>query len=142
MLTKEEYKREYIRMMDFLKDKEGCSTAHKGEFNCKGVCCNICPFCNMCPLCIYEITDHDLQAIRAYDIIEVVEKWSKEHPVMTNSDKFKEVYGINIEIDCTRMPCPRMLGIIEKEVCNKKDCCEKCKEDFWNSEYKTNKDKE
>lgn len=28
---------------------------------------------------------------------EIVEQWAKEHPIITNSDKFKEVFGKPIE---------------------------------------------
>lgn len=28
---------------------------------------------------------------------KIVEQWVKEHPFMTNIDKFKEVFGVNIE---------------------------------------------
>ena len=26
-------------------------------------------------------------------VVEIVEQWAKEHPVQTNADKFKEVFG-------------------------------------------------
>ena len=34
--------------------------------------------------------------LSAEEIVAIVEKWSKEHPVQTNADKFKEVFGISL----------------------------------------------
>lgn len=42
---------------------------------------------------------------------QVVEKWSKEHPIVTNADKFKEVFGKPIGSYGT--PCPNGLTIYE-----------------------------
>lgn len=41
MLSKEEFKRTYIRMMDSLRDPLDPNL--KGRADCKGVCCNCCP---------------------------------------------------------------------------------------------------
>lgn len=30
------------------------------------------------------------------EVVEIVEKWSKEHPAKTNADKFKEVFGMTV----------------------------------------------
>lgn len=80
-MTKEEYKKNLIRMFDSIRDE------NKGDENCAGVNCgNNCPFygkvCGM-----GQIKFH------VYEAIEVVEKWAKEHPIKTNADKFKEVFG-------------------------------------------------
>lgn len=29
---------------------------------------------------------------------QIVEQWAKEHPVITNADKFREVFGVDIAI--------------------------------------------
>lgn len=62
MLDKETYKREIIRMWDSIRDK------HKGEYSCYGVDCDSCPLGRKC------------DRIFSIEIIEAVEKWSKEHP--------------------------------------------------------------
>lgn len=62
MMTKEEYKSEIVRMWDSLRDE------HKGEYSCYGVDCEFCPLGRRC------------DRIFSFEMIEVVEKWSKEHP--------------------------------------------------------------
>lgn len=56
---------------------------------------------------------------------KIILHWEEEHPVQTNADKFKEVFGR------TPMAC-----VFEDYDCN----CEKCNEcylaDFWQQEYK------
>ena len=59
--------------------------------------CKSYPDCKGCPLiksacglirCIGGYSDADIQCA-----IKVVEQWSKEHPIKTNAQKFKEVFG-------------------------------------------------
>ncbi|SEI96885.1 hypothetical protein [Sharpea azabuensis] len=64
MMDKEEYKRELIRMWDTCRDKE---SGTKGELSCAGVTCDECPL-ERCGSVVY-----------AYEAIEAVEKWSREH---------------------------------------------------------------
>ena len=61
---------------------------------------------------------------------EIIMKWAKEHPVKTNTDKFKEVFGSDIKLTtrdgrhCGGIVCPAI-------------CCSDCEyKDFWNKEYK------
>lgn len=114
MLDKETYKREYIRMMDSVREK------FKGNPNCNGVNCSECD--------VEEICGHSSLAYNAFEIIEAVEKWAKEHPVKTNADKFKEVFGVEPSL----VRCPL------KREC--RGCEYKCELGvtikFWNSEYK------
>lgn len=116
--TMEEYQREYIRMMDSMRE----GSEYSGEANCKGVDCNRYPLytSNSCS-----------SSSKAFEIIEIVEKWSKEHPVVTNRDKFKEVFGIEPKV------CPRMIYIDIKSLseCLESDC-KKCTQEFWDLEYK------
>lgn len=64
MIDKETYKKELIRMWDTCRDKE---SGNKGELSCAGVTCDECPL-ECCGSVVY-----------AYETIEAVEKWSKEH---------------------------------------------------------------
>lgn len=84
-MTKEEYKRNLIRMFDSIRDE------FKGEENCAGVGCGYnCPF--FMKVCgIGQVKFH------VYEAIEVVEKWAKEHPIVTNAMKFKEVFGVDYD---------------------------------------------
>lgn len=80
MLTREEYKKTYIRMMD--SNRIYC----KGSHSCDGVSCGKCPLHSLC-----EETESD--SFHSFEIIEAVEQWGKKHPVVTNREKWKEVFG-------------------------------------------------
>jgi hypothetical protein len=79
MISKEEYKKTLVRMWDSVRDE--C----KGASGCDGVNCNVCPINSMCGDYIKIVNN-------AYDIIELVEKWAKEHPIETNGARFLENY--------------------------------------------------
>lgn len=55
-----------------------------------------CDDCPVGPPCISDSTSlaDDDKALEKY--IEMVEKWSKEHPIITNSNKIEEVFGKDI----------------------------------------------
>ncbi len=73
-MTKEACKKTYIRMMDSLR------YGHKGELNCEGVGCSRCPLKSVCRY------DHKVLLSNAFECIELVEKWGKEHPIVTNKE--------------------------------------------------------
>lgn len=67
MIDKDTYKRELVRMWDSLR------TTNKCEHSCDGVNCKECPLhSHVCKITI--------DVFEVYDFVEVVEKWSKEHP--------------------------------------------------------------
>lgn len=71
MMTKEEYQKTLVRMWDSVRDN--C----KGKIDCDGVSCCECPLYrgNVCGTnARYNV----------YDLISMVEKWGKEHPLETN----------------------------------------------------------
>lgn len=125
-MTKEEYKRNLIRMFDSIRDE------YKGEENCAGVNCGYnCPF-------FMKVCGFGKVKFHVYEAIETVENWAKEHPVVTNADKFEEVFGVE---------APMNRCIKNDEFCT--DCeyyefgseptgC-KADERFWNAEYKEQK---
>lgn len=58
---------------------------------------------------------------------EIIMKWAKEHPVMTNADKFKEVFGFTPDGEYCPKECPE-------------NGCINCDyRYFWNQEYKESK---
>lgn len=59
--------------------------------NCS--CCQAVP--NQCPLskAKKQFNCSDWVEMHPTEAVAIVEKWSKEHPVKTNADKFKEVFG-------------------------------------------------
>ena len=64
MIDKEEYKRELVRMWDSVRAKG------KGEKNCFWANCYKCQLFKCCG-----------DVFNAYEAIEAVEKWSKEHKI-------------------------------------------------------------
>ena len=127
-MTKEEYKKTYIRMMDSLR----VNTQYIGSDTCTGVLCEKCPFKN-----IVGVDRCDLS--NAFEAIEIVEKWGKEHPIMTMKDKYKEVFGCEPKKENGQYFCPSLFGITKSESCAKKDCWA-CARKFWESEeYKAPK---
>ena len=65
MIDKDTYKRELVRMWDSLRDDE-----YKGIESCSGV-----NDCGGCPLNNIKCGESS----KAFEMIEAVEKWSKEH---------------------------------------------------------------
>lgn len=123
MLDKETYTKEFIRMMDSIRE------THKGEENCNGVMCD-----NGCPL--KDVCDYDCYTSKppVFEIIEIVEKWAKGHPVITMKKKYEEVFGVVPNIAGVH-GCPYSAGFYDYNI-NCDGSCDICKEQFWNSEYK------
>ena len=92
--------------------------------------CKDCPLEKFADGCIDAM--RDLGEIDEYE--KILEEWSKEHPVMTNADKYIEVikntFGEDLEKTKIRGACvERVRGI--KCIHN----CEKCLR-WWDEEYK------
>lgn len=81
--------------------------------------------CSECP--IRRDLCNDFQN---YENIEQTEKsimaWAKEHPVKTNAEKFKEVFGFKPNRRCVFGNCYDCIAYGEKE----------CIDAWWNKEYK------
>lgn len=102
MMTKEEYKRNIVRMFDSIRSN------NKGEKKCRGINCEDCPFDG-------KICNTGEKAFRVYEAIEIVEQWAEQHPVKTNSQKFEEVFGFkpytkncingDEKVSCTNCQC-------------------------------------
>ena len=63
-------------------------------------------------------------------------RWAKEHPIVTNEDKYKEVWGVEPKSASGLYICPPT--IMPEDVCVKATATtgEKCTKSFWQSEYK------
>ena len=71
-------------------------------------------------LCNTYLSNHPKEAE------EIIMKWAKENPIITNADKFKEVFGF----EPNEHTCPYTI-----EKCNG-ECSELCdKYNFWKEEY-------
>lgn len=116
MLSKEEYKENLTRMFDNLRD------SNKGAKNCGGVDCHDCPLFN-------KICNCDSPIYYAHEAADVVEEWAKQHPIETNADKFRELFGVQPPINV----CVNKMGCGNCEYCSDGRC--NVRNSFWNSPY-------
>ena len=69
------------------------------------------------------------------EAIQIVERWEKEHPIMTNAEKYeqmmKNLLGDDFEIEI----CPTKSHDVPSCACEKMNNCNDCVK-FWNSEYR------
>ena len=119
-MTREEYEDTFVRIMDSLR----LDTEYVGERNCKGVDCSKCPLAEGAYGCYL---------FNAGKAIEIAEKWSKEHPLVTRADKFEEVFGYKPMYKDGRFMCPSIPD------CSRHHSCALCKSEFWKAEYEVPK---
>lgn len=92
--------------------------------------------CRDCPACLdyenYIILCDDMKNIDKF--IEVVEKWAKDNPIISNKQKFKEVFGCDLSsINIKTKPC----GFYkEKDCMNFKENSRPCSDcPWWDEKY-------
>ena len=81
--TEEQYKKDYVRMMDSLRQD------HIGEKNCGGVACSDCPLSKT--TCGYESGGDSHYS--CLETVKIVHNWAKAHPIITNEDMLKKTFG-------------------------------------------------
>lgn len=90
--------------------------------------------CSECSL-YYKNNNHELYCNKLEEYypkvaIQIVEDWKKEHPLVSNVDKYKEVIKETFGDD--------LIDVCDKQVptfkCSNFTNCDKCIE-FWDSEY-------
>lgn len=89
-----------------------------------------------CADCPFDFTNNgENVSCREFDIlfpekaIEIVQKWSDEHPQRTYLSEFLKNYpNAPLEDDGTPVFCPYRLGLMSKDNCDKDRNCVKC----WN----------
>lgn len=125
MLSKEEFKRQLVRMWDSLRESR-----YKGDEGCIGVYCSKCPLKPYCGGSNNEYyTRHVLKLIDFGEIAEIVENWAKNHPIVTNADKFREFFGAEPPI----RSCVNNTGCDNCKYCDDGRC--NVRDGFWNAEY-------
>lgn len=92
-------------------------------------------FCKNCPA--YEYNCCANFNGQENDVVQIVEQWTKEHPVKTRQSEFLKMYPDTemLESGCLNI-CPTLLSKEyrneEANECNQPDFnCGKCKRDFW-----------
>ena len=121
-----EYQKNLVRMWDSLRNE------YKGVPTCITVSCGVCPLQDCC------CGDNGNISFNSEKAIEIVTQWAKDHPILTYEQKYEETFGVKpLQIDkCTKnYLCPKHAGFDIGINCNAQSC-EKCKEEFWKSEYK------
>jgi len=88
-----------MEAIEFLKEKHRMCHSNSQDDN----------RCYLCPLSMsrneYHVSCDSLMANHPEDAVRIVEQWSAENPVVTNAQKFKEVFGLDVaEGDMTRFP--------------------------------------
>ncbi len=122
MISREEYEQTFVRMMDSLRDDE-----FKGKKGCSDVDCMKCPLKCACEFSIAKTV------FNAIKIVEIVEQWGKEHPILTKAQKFKEVFGYEPKKENGLYTCPANIGKKPRD-CSTRDC-DDCRKEFWEYEY-------
>lgn len=104
-----------------------------------------CEDCNNCPISFEnngeKINCCEFEAEHQSEAIAIIQKWSDEHPVMTNKEKFvqimKDVFGV--EINIPNVKCSP-LGFYSGKNCIS-IICDDCHA-WWNEPYKEPEKKE
>lgn len=87
MMDKETYKKELMRMFAWVRDDDTYNMKECCNFTGKN--CNECPIRQYC----FVFNPHARGMTRPYDafeVIETVEKWSKEHPQKHKVSKWED----------------------------------------------------
>lgn len=99
--------------------------------------------CSNCPLC--SINNNKGQSCTAFEMlypkkaIEIVQKWSNEHPQKTFLTEFLKNYP-NVQLYDAGIPkgiCPYHLGLMNKDDCRKDHYCLGC----WNQPIEDSKER-
>ena len=90
---------------------------------------NMCDGCGFgkVPECDHTEDDNPEKAV------EIVEKWSAEHPVKTRQSEFLKLFP-NAKINSSGVLSACPVRIDENAVDACKDPCEKCRKEYWLSE--------
>ena len=74
----------------------------------KRMCESYGGFCKGCPL-EFAVSCHNWMLVHPEETEEIIMRWSKEHPVMTNAMKFKEVFGYDFQDAFGALGCSEWL---------------------------------
>ena len=138
MMNIEEFRKTVARMFRSAQDSTFLLDDTKKP--CKGVHCVDCPIFEETNTTSDECMINNLSIFDAFDIIEAVERWAKEHPIVTYEQKYEETFGVKpFKIDTLgnvsrEYTCPKGAGFNIDVVC-RDITCKSCKEKFWRSEY-------
>lgn len=85
--TERQFKRDLTRFFDTYRDK---NSEYMGSSSCNDVVCMDCPLHEDISVC-------SVSKAESFDLIKFVYDWAQKHPIVTNLDKLKELFGLWIE---------------------------------------------
>ena len=88
--TNAQYQKDLVRYFDAIRDKD-----HQGDKKCAGVKCNECIFLANKKLKKDDACTGIGPVFSMENVIRIYE-WAKAHPVITNRDKLKEVFNVEL----------------------------------------------
>ena len=101
----------------YLKEAKRMCSKHK---SCEG-----CPIESFCFTLYKDIENPE-------KMVDIVEKWAKEHPVKTRQSEFLKMFP-NVPKPLGHVDfCPKYLGESKGITCNGE--CSRCKREFWLAE--------
>lgn len=116
------------KTIDFLREYARMHGKQKAKHDKKKMYCEDCPLVDLRARCYSNC----IQAMLKFpkDAIQIVQKWSDEHPVETMIEHLKTQHP-KVQLDEDNVPpfCPSSIGYEEDHSCDK-DCI-KC----WNRPY-------
>lgn len=84
--TVDQFQKDLIRMFDGIREE---NSEYMGTSRCTDVKCEHCPL----PSCL-EL--YDEMKSKCFEGIGYVYEWALKHPVTTNADKLKEIFGDDV----------------------------------------------
>lgn len=114
--------------VEFLKEKNRMCR----EYGTLENDCYTCPLGNDSGGCQAGVAEN--QIVAEEDLVQIVEKWSKEHPIKTRQSEFLKMFpDVRMHSDHIDI-CPKTVDT-KSELCDKYDCeCSKCKKEYWLAE--------
>ena len=100
--SEKEFKRDMARIFDSMR---GGGYSNWGSTDCGDIGCTKCPLTDVCEKC----NDNDSYGFLfsfSYEMVEAVYHWAAEHPIITNEEKLRAVFGtdavsmINSAVNC------------------------------------------
>lgn len=92
--------------------------------------CDSNKYCSSCEA--VGVCQHDCE--KAEQMVEIVEKWEKEHRVKTRATKLLEAFPNADVYDGIPDVCPKRLDKSFEAKCGEQVRCEDCEREFWTEE--------
>ena len=95
--------------------------------------CYTCPLGNDSGGCQAGVAEN--QIVTEEDLVQIVEKWSREHPIKTRQSEFLKMFP-NAVVVCGILdvkPC-EVDKYLKPTICKRYSICKDCKKAYWSEE--------